>query len=79
MEKVGYGIYLSERSKELLEDGTIDKLFGAVEEDLKGEWLATPPEAHDKREQAYFELHALSRVRLRISILVNDLLFRKDD
>lgn len=77
--KVGHGIWLSDRVRELLDEGTLRQLFDIVEEDLKGEWLATPPDAVATREQIYCQLHALSRVNLKMQVLLNELMFRKDD
>ncbi|AWY03083.1 hypothetical protein SCYZ1_58 [Pseudomonas phage SCYZ1] len=78
MEKMGYGIWLSERVRELLDEGTLPQLFQAVEDDLKGEWLSSPPGDVELRERIYNQIHALGLVRLRMEILVNDLKFRND-
>lgn len=78
MSKVGYGIWLSERVRELLDEGTLSQLFQCVEDDLKGEWISSPPEDTELRERIYNQIHALSRVRLRMEILVNDLKFRNE-
>jgi len=72
--KVGYDIMLSQRVKELLDEGTLAQLIAQVQSDLEGEWIRTPPEASSTRELIYQELHALNRVNIKISTLVNDLL-----
>lgn len=77
--KVGHGIWLSDRVKELLDEGTLKQLFKIVEDDMKGEWLSTPPDAVAAREQIYNQLHALNRVNLKMEVLLNELMFRKDD
>lgn len=77
--KVGHGIWLSDRVKELLDEGTLSQLFKIVEDDMKGEWLATPPDAVLQRELIYNQLHALNRVNLKMEVLLNELRFRKDD
>lgn len=72
--KVGYDITLSQRVKELLDEGTLAQIIAQVQSDLEGEWLYTPPEASDARELIYQELHALNRVNIKLNTLVSDLL-----
>lgn len=78
MERMGYGIWLSERVRELLDEGTLSQLFNVVEEDLKKEWISSPPGDTELRERLYNQIHALGLMRLRMEILVNDLKFRND-
>lgn len=72
--RLGYDISLSERAKELLTEGTLDKIMSQVTADLEEEWKGTAPQDSATRESIYHELHALSRVNIRIKSLVNDLL-----
>lgn len=73
--RLGYDISLSERLKELLDEGTLNQIMDLVVEDMKGELIHTAPSESDLREQLYNEIHAMSRVRTRLQSLVNDLLF----
>lgn len=72
--KAGYDITLSERVKELLDEGTLTQIIALVQSDLEGEWRSTPPEASSTRELIYHELHALNRLNIRLSTVVGDLL-----
>lgn len=72
--RLGYDIHLSERIKELLDEGTLDQIMDQVMEDLKGEFIATLPKDSDSRELLYHEIHALGRVRIRLATVVQDLL-----
>lgn len=72
--KVGYDVSLSERVKELLDEGTLTQIIALVQSDLDGEWKSTPPEASATRELIYHEIHALSRINVRLATIVNDLL-----
>lgn len=72
--KAGYDITLSERVKELLDEGTLAQIIALVQNDLEGEWRSSPPEASSQRELIYHELHALNRINLRLNTVVGDLL-----
>jgi hypothetical protein len=72
--RLGYDISLSERVKELLDEGTLDQIMNQVISDLDGEWKATLPQDSATRESIYHELHALNRVNIRLKALVNNLL-----
>lgn len=72
--RLGYDMSLSERAKELLDEGTLDKIMEQVAEDMKGELIATLPSDSATREQLYHEIHALGRVRLRLASVIQDLL-----
>jgi hypothetical protein len=72
--KVGYDIMLSQRIKELLDEGTLTQIIAQVQSDLEGEWLKTPPEASATRELIYHELHALNRINIKLATVVSDLL-----
>lgn len=72
--RLGYDITLNERVKELLDEGTLDKIMSQVTADLEEEWKNTSPQDSATRESIYHELHALSRVNIRLKSLVNDLL-----
>lgn len=72
--KTGYDVTLSERVKELLDEGTLAQIIALVQSDLEEEWKSTPPEASASRELIYHELHALNRINIRMSTVVNDLL-----
>lgn len=71
--KFGYSIYLSERVEELLRDGTLDEIIKAVEADLNTEWKQSSPEDSRSRELIYHELHALNRIQLKMSAIVDSL------
>lgn len=77
--RLGYDIYLSERVKELLDEGTLDQIMDQVMEDMKGELIATLPSDSSTRESLYHEIHALGRMRLRLTTLVNDLTMARGD
>lgn len=72
--RLGYDVQLSQRVKELLDEGTLEQIMDQVLDDLKEELITSPSSATDTREALYHEIHALTRVRLRLSAVVNDLL-----
>lgn len=72
--RLGYDISLSERVKELLDEGTLDQIMSQVITDLEGEWKTTLPQDSATRELIYHEIHALTRVNIRLKSLVNNLL-----
>lgn len=72
--RLGYDLALSERLKEFLDEGTLNRIMDQVMEDMKGELIATHPSDSATREILYHEIHALGRVRLRLSTIVSDLL-----
>ena len=73
--RLGYDISLSERVKELLDEGTLDQICSQVISDLEGEWKATLPQDTATRESIYHEIHAMGRVQIRMKSVVNDILF----
>lgn len=72
--RLGYDSSLSMRVKELLDEGTLDEIMDQVLEDLKEELITSPSDATTTREALYHEIHALTRVRLRMQTVVNDLM-----
>lgn len=75
--RMGLPIYLSERAQELLNDGTLTEIFMLIEGDMKEEWGRTPEAT--QREALYHELQALTRVRLKLTTLVDNLRFQRDN
>lgn len=73
--RLGYNISLSERIKELLDEGTLNQIMDQVVEDVKEELIQTAPHDTTTREQLYNEVHALQRVRIRLAAIVQDILF----
>lgn len=76
--KMGYNVWLSERVKELLDEGTMSQLFSIIEEDLTKEWMQSPSDQPDERERLYNQIHALNLMRIRMETLINNLRFDKD-
>lgn len=72
-EKWGYDVYLSDRVRELLDQGSLTEIFRLVEADLKDEWVQTPRMDSDTREQIYHELHALNRLEIKMKAIVDSL------
>lgn len=77
--KLGYDLYLSARVEELLEEGTLEEIIKLVESDLKGEWVSTSPGDSETRELIYHELHALNRLQLKLTAVVDSLKFARRD
>ena len=73
--RLGYDISLSERVKELLDEGTLDKICSQVIADLEGEWKSTLPQDTATRESIYHEIHAMNRLQIKMKSVVNELLF----
>lgn len=71
MMRMGYDVALSERLEELLKDETFGELLRMIEDDLKDEIFKTIEE--DQRTQIYHEMHALTRVKLKMSSVVDSL------
>lgn len=69
--KLGYDLSLSERLEELLGDETFGEVLRMVENDLKEEIFRTPDE--HQRNQIYHEMHALSRVNLKLQSVIDSL------
>lgn len=69
--KFGYDIALSERLEELLEDETFGELLRMVESELKEEIFQSPDST--ERDQVYHEMHALNRIKVRLSAIVDSL------
>lgn len=78
MMKAGYSIYLTDRVKELLDEGTLDEVLNLVRADLEREWVSTAPSDVSTRESTYHELHALSRVEIRLKSIISDLIFSRE-
>lgn len=76
--RMGYDISLSPRVKELLEEGTLDAILDQVSKDVTEELVNSLPGESALRESLYNELHVLSRVRIRLSSVVNDLLMAEE-
>lgn len=74
--RMGLPIYLSERAQELIQEGTLTEIFNMIESDMKDEW-GRAPEA-TQREALYHELQALTRVRLKLTMLVDNLRFQRN-
>jgi protein involved in temperature-dependent protein secretion len=72
-DKFGYSVSLSQRVDELLREGTIEEILQLVKEEIEGEWVSTLPSDSTLREELYFELHALNRVQLRLSSIINSI------
>lgn len=77
--KLGYDISLSERIKELLDEGTLDQIMSQVLEELEGEWKSTLPQETATRESIYHEIHALNRVQIRLKAVVNHLILAEGE
>ena len=78
-QRWGYPMYLSERVEELLREGTLMEIIGFVKEEIQREWIQTPPSDTTARELAYHELHALYRVELRLSAILDSLKMQRGD
>lgn len=74
---MGIPIYLSERARELFQEGTFSEIMQLIETDLKEEWAQTPEP--ERRETLYHELQALTRVNLKVKVLVDNLLFQRSE
>ena len=72
-ERWGYNVYLSDRVRELLEEGTLEEIIKLVEGDLKDELFRTPPADSETRELIYHEFHALNRIQLKLAAVVQSL------
>ena len=81
MEKIGYDLELTRRVTELLEDGVLWQVIKLVEDDLRSEIFTTAPDDSSSRERIYHEMHALNRVNLKLTTLVDSLKFyeRRDE
>lgn len=75
MTKLGYDLYLSDRVQELLQEGTLNEIIKLVEQDLQEEIFQTAPSEGLVREQIYHEMHALSRINLKLQTVVDSLRF----
>jgi hypothetical protein len=73
---MGVPIYLSEKARELFQDGTFSEIMALLEQDLKDEWASSPDAL--RRDSLYHELQALTRVNLKVRMLVDSLLFQRD-
>lgn len=76
--KLGYSIYLSERVKELLDEGTLDEILQLVRKDIEGEWAQTHPQDVQVREAVYHEMHALTRLETRLKSVIGDLVMKRE-
>lgn len=50
----------------LLNDPTLAEAFKELREDLYARWLDTDPQMTDRREELYYEVHALRRVTAKL-------------
>jgi hypothetical protein len=50
----------------LLNDPTLAEAFKELREDLYAEWMATDPKQAERREELYYETHALHRVTSKL-------------
>lgn len=75
---MGYNISLGPRVKELLDEGTLDEILDQVGKDITGELVNSLPGESALRESLYQELHVLSRIRIRLSSVVSDLLMAEE-
>lgn len=73
MTNFAYSVSLSQRVDELLREGTIEEILALVRKEIEEEWTQTAPSDIERREQCYHELHALNRLNLRISSIVNSI------
>ena len=74
--KAGYDISLSERLEELLGDETFGEVLQQVEKELREEIFSYPDSS--QRDQIYHEMHALTRLKLRLQTLVDELKMRRN-
>lgn len=76
MNKIGYDLYLSDRVQELLQEGTLREIIKLVEDELREEIFQTAPGDTSQREQIYHEMHALNRIQLKLTGIVDELRFK---
>jgi Mg/Co/Ni transporter MgtE len=74
MSKWGYDLALSERVQELLGYDTFGELLNIIEAELKDEIFKTA--TSEARDQLYYEMHALNRVKIKIQSIANDVKYR---
>ena len=74
--RMGVPIYLSEKALELFQEGTLTEIMNLIESDMKDQWAQTPDAT--QRDALYHELQALTRVRLKIQSLVDNLKFQRN-
>jgi hypothetical protein len=55
-----------EAAHRLLNDPTLAEAFRDLREDLYAEWMATDPKQAERREELYYEAHALHRVTSKL-------------
>lgn len=78
-ERWGYPMYLSTRVEELLNEGTLGEILQFIKKDLQEEWIKTPPADTQSRELIYHELHALSRLELKLEAILSSLKTQRGD
>lgn len=76
--KMGYDVFLSERVRELIDEGTLSQVVQLIETDLRDSWARTTPQDTESRESLYHQLHALGLFKIRLETLINDLRFNGD-
>ncbi len=77
MTKMGYDLYLSDRVQELLQEGTLNEIIELVVQDLREDIFRTAPSDALQREQIYHEMHALTRIQLKMQTIVDSLRFEE--
>jgi hypothetical protein len=55
-----------EAAHRLLNDPTLAEAFRELREDLYAEWMASDPKGAARREELYYEAHALARVTAKL-------------
>ncbi|AUX83689.1 hypothetical protein FDJ32_gp60 [Pseudomonas phage NV1] len=72
-DKLGYSMVLTEAVEQQVRSEILPELFRLVKSEIEGEWQATLPSDTEKRESVYHELHALSRVQLRVQAILDSI------
>lgn len=68
-EKWGYDVALSERANELLGLDTFGQIMQLVKDEIKEEIFQHP--TSERRDELYYEMHALSRIQIKIQSIVD--------
>lgn len=72
-DKFGYSLVFTDAVAQSVRDNILPELLKAVKEEIEGEWQVTLPNDTERREQIYHELHALTRVQLRVQAVLDSL------
>lgn len=62
--------------RQLHNNGTLDEIFGAMEEDILRSWKVSDPCETSERENLYTDLKALQRLRGKMRSVLDDERFR---